>query len=100
MIGPIINEGMKSLITFGKASIINGKNKKNKSFFMAQMTIIIENKNIDKKPNTLKPGYWNSDELNDKKMHRMLNIYIIIKNKSVKENKILLYIIFYQRFYF
>ena len=32
MIGPIIKDGKKSLITFGNASKTKGKNKKNKSF--------------------------------------------------------------------
>ena len=57
IIGPIIKEGSKSLITFGKARTTKGKNKKNKSLFIVDIIIIIENNIIDKIQRVLIPGY-------------------------------------------
>ena len=74
MIGPIIKDGKKTLITFGKASKTKGKNKKNKSFFKEHTIIIIENNITDKAPSTLNPGYWKSMELDDKKAQRILKV--------------------------
>ena len=74
MIGPIIKDGKKSLITFGNASKTKGKNKKNKSFFKEHIINIIENNITDKAPSTLNPGYWKSEELDDKKAQSILKI--------------------------
>ena len=74
MIGPIIKDGKKSLITFGNASKTKGKNKKNKSLFKEHIINTIENNITDKAPSTLKPGYWKSEELDDKKAQSILKI--------------------------
>ena len=94
MIGPIIKDGKKSLITFGNASKTKGKNKKNKSFFKEHIINIIENNMTDKAPSILNPGYWKRLELDDKKAQRILKVYMTAKKNDDEKNKVLIKLLF------
>ena len=74
MIGPIIKEGKKSLITFGNARVINGKKKKYKSFLIVDSIKIKENSITDKIPSLLNPGYANKGDLNEIIIHIILKM--------------------------